>query len=314
MKRTLLTVLPALLIGACAQTDEEPAPDDPAPEVSVLGTMNVVTRGLTLEAPTQIPSGWTTIRFANESPMTHFVVVERVPQGEGLVSQQEEVAPVFQEGMDLLTAGDMDGALAQFGDLPPWFGEIVFFGGPGLTAPSLVSQATMFLEPGTYLLECYVKTAGVFHSYNPDPALYGMVHEFTVTEGATDVGEPAPTIQLDISSAEGVQMRGDVVSGEQTIAVHFVDQTVHENFVGHDVHVVRISDDLDLGGLEEWMDWRVPTGLQTPAPALFLGGINEMPAGTTGYFSVNLEPGRYAWVAEVPNAAEKGMLLEFTVR
>jgi hypothetical protein len=38
-----------------------------------------------------------------------------------------------------------------------------------------------------------------------------------------------------------------------------------------------------------------------------------MPAGETGYFTAALEPGRYAWIAEVPNPAEKGMLQPFTV-
>ena len=57
-------------------------------------------------------------------------MVERIPDGQGIESQQAEVAPVFQEGMDLLAAGDVDAALVRFGDLPEWFGEIIFMGGP----------------------------------------------------------------------------------------------------------------------------------------------------------------------------------------
>jgi hypothetical protein len=45
----------------------------------------------------------------------------------------------------------------------------------------------------------------------------------------------------------------------------------------------------------------------------FLGGLNEMPAGSTGYFSANLEPGTYAWIAEIPGTRAKGMLKTFTV-
>jgi hypothetical protein len=51
----------------------------------------------------------------------------------------------------------------------------------------------------------------------------------------------------------------------------------------------------------------------SPAPAEFLGGTNEMPAGATSYFNVTLEPGDYAWIAEVSRAGEKGMLVRFTV-
>ena len=38
-----------------------------------------------------------------------------------------------------------------------------------------------------------------------------------------------------------------------------------------------------------------------------------MPAGNTEYFTVTLEPGRYAWISEVANPFENGMLKVFTV-
>ena len=311
MKRIGLVTTLLLLAGACAPTDDTPSASLDLADTP--GVVDVIARGLTLDAPDEIPSGWTTFRFSNESPMIHFALVERLPDGQGIGSQQAEVAPVFQDGLDLLGAGETEAALQRFGDLPSWFGDIVFLGGPGLTSPGRTSQTTVFLEPGTYLLECYVKTGGVFHSFNADPSINGMVHEFRVTSERSEAAEPSATLQIEISTAGGIEVEGDLVPGEHTVAVRFVDQTVHENFVGHDVHLVRVSDDLDLGELEQWMDWRQPTGLQTPAPAQFLGGIHEMPAGTTGFFSVTLEPGNYAWISEVPNSSEKGMLKLFSV-
>ena len=311
MKRIGLATALLLLAGACAPRDDSPSESlDPA---DTPGVVDVIARGMTLVAPDEIPSGWTTFRFRNETPMIHFAVVERLPDGQGIESQQAEVAPVFQDGLDLLSAGEVDAALRRFGDLPAWFGEIVFLGGPGLTSPGRTSQATVFLEPGTYLLECYVKTNGVFHSYNPDPSINGMVHEFTVTDESSEAVEPSSTIQIEISTAGGIEVEGKLVPGEHTVAVRFVDQTVHENFVEHDIHLVRITDDLDIAELERWMDWRQPMGLQTPAPAVFLGGSNEMPAGTTGYFTVVLESGDYAWVSEVPGSSDKGMLKLFSI-
>lgn len=38
-----------------------------------------------------------------------------------------------------------------------------------------------------------------------------------------------------------------------------------------------------------------------------------MPAGSTAYLTVHLTPGHYAWIAEVPDPAAKGMLKTFTV-
>ncbi|HEX6251202.1 MAG TPA: hypothetical protein VFZ56_07205 [Gemmatimonadaceae bacterium] len=275
--------------------------------------VEIVARGLQFEAPDEIASGWTTLRFRNESPMVHFALVQRLPDGVGIAEQQRQVAPVFQDGMNLLNAGETDAAMQKFGELPEWFGQIVYTGGPGLLSPGRTSESIVHLEPGTYLIECYVKTNGIFHSFNPDTLVYGMVHQLTVTDARSDASAPEPTVGLTISSDGGIETPPNVVAGEHTIAVRFEDQRAHENFLGHDVHLVRLGETTDVSRVAAWMDWTQRTGLETPAPAEFLGGTNEMPAGTTGYFTALLEPGRYAWVAEVPNPEDKGMLREFEV-
>ncbi|MBD3646670.1 MAG: hypothetical protein HUJ31_04270 [Pseudomonadales bacterium] len=215
--------------------------------------------------------------------------------------------------MNWLSEGDTEAAGKKCGERPEGFGEIVFCGGPGLVAPGTVAQATVNLKPGTYLMECYVKTGGVFHSYNPEEGSWGMVHQFTVTDEASGAPEPEASLEMTISAERGIEITDDIKPGQHTVRVTFADQKIHENFVEHDVHLVRLEEDSDIDELETWMDWRVPKGLQTPAPVEFLGGLNEMPAGETGYFTVPLYAGHYAWVAEVPNAREKGMLKVFTV-
>lgn len=311
--RTLAVTALATLFGGCGP---DTAQEAPAADVSAAppGMVEVVARELTLDAPDTIAPGWTTFQFTNTSPMIHFVVVERMPEGYGLTEQQEDVAPIFQNGFELLVAGETDAAMAEFGALPAWFADIVFVGGPGLTSPGLTSEATVYLEPGSYLLECYVKTDGVFHSYNPDPGTVGMVRELTVAGEPTEATEPEPTLRLAISSEGGIDVEGTPAAGAHTVAVDFEDQSVHENFVGHDVHLVRLDESTDLETLEQWMDWTRPEGLQSPAPAMFVGGTNEMPSGSTAYFDVSLEPGSsYAWIAEVPGASAKGMLVRFEV-
>jgi hypothetical protein len=301
-----LFAIPLVLLAACA--DGARPPED--------GASNVVTitaKGLTFDGPTSVAPGWTTFRFVNASTMTHFAILERLPAGTGIADQQREVAPVFQEGMNLLVKGDAKAANAKFGELPEWFGKIVFTGGPGLTAPGRTSETTVHLEPGNYLLECYVKTNGIFHSYNPDPAVFGMVHELKVAGDPSRAPEPEAAVHVRISSEKGIEVEGTPTPGPQTVAVTFEDQKVHENFVGHDVHLVRLDEGIDLDALAAWMDWTRPDGLQTPAPATFLGGVEEMPSGSTGYFTATLEPGRYAWIAEVPSPEEKGMLKVFAV-
>ena len=295
------------LINGCTGREVVPPPPTDANVVEVTAI------GLELHAPDEISSGWTTFRLKNESEMIHFAVVQRLPEGIGIREQQEFVAPVFQQGMDLLNSGQTDAAMAKFGELPEWFEQIVFVGGPGLISAGKTAQTSLFLEPGTYLMECYVKTGGIFHSFNPSPSAYGMVHEFTVTNDSSSAAAPNPTLEITISSERGIEIMGDVVPGEHTVAVRFEDQIVHENFLGHDVHLTRLHDDTDIQELAAWMDWSQPLGLQTPSPFEFLGGTHEMPAGSTAYFTVNLEPGRYAWISEVTSPDTKGMLKTFTV-
>ncbi len=295
----------AILITGCTGSETVPASDANVVEITAIG--------LELLAPDEIPSGWTTFRLKNETDMIHFAVVQRLPEGIGAPEHQEFVAPVFQQGMDLINSGEFDAAMAKFGELPEWFNQIVFNGGPGLISGGKTAQMTMFLEPGSYLMECYVKTNGIFHSFNPSPTVYGMIHGFTVTEDSSSATAPSASVEITLSSGRGMEILGDVLPGENTIAVYFEDQTVHENFLGHDVHIVRLTDDADIKELATWMDWSQPMGLQTPSPFEFIGGTHEMPAGSTAYFTVNLEPGQYAWISEVTSPDTKGMLKTFTV-
>lgn len=304
---TLLAVI-AFASNGCSQRDRTSS--HPGADLNVV---EVTARGLEFDAPDEIPSGWTTFRFNNDSGMIHFAVLQRLPEGMALKDQQEQVAPVFQKGMDLLNAGETDAAMEKFGELPEWFGRIVFTSGPGFTSTGQAAETSVYLEPGTYLLECYVKTGGVFHSYNPSPSAYGMVHELTVTDESSSAAEPGATLTITLSSSRGIEVQGDPTPGEHTVAVYFEDQKIHENFLGHDVHLARLENDTDIEELAIWMDWSQPMGLETPAPAEFLGGTHEIPAGGTAYFTVRLDPGRYAWIAEVPSPAEKGMLKIFTV-
>ena len=110
-------------------------------------------------------------------------------------------------------------------------------------------------------------------------------------------------------------MYWEILEAEAKSKGYKLNQIVHENFVGHDINLVKIEENADLDALEAWMNWATPTGLKTPSPegVTFIGGTNESPAGSVQYFQVDLMPGNYAFIAEVPNASSKGMFKQFTV-
>ncbi|HEY5565117.1 MAG TPA: hypothetical protein VIL33_05965, partial [Rhodothermia bacterium] len=130
------------VIAGCRNEPAEMQMSESQPAESS-GVVDIRAAGLTFEAPDSIPSGWTTFRFENAADVEHFAIIERVPEGVGIEDHQEQVAPVFQEGMDYLNAGKPDSALAAFGTLPEWWSKVVFLGGPGLTAPGRTSQTTV---------------------------------------------------------------------------------------------------------------------------------------------------------------------------
>jgi hypothetical protein len=138
--------------------------------------------------------------------------------------------------------------------------------------------------------------------------MLGMARQLTVTSDPSGASAPEADLEITLSNLE-LAIEGDVTGGDQTVAVHFEE---HPEFgLGNDVHVVRLEDGTDLDDVASWMDWMNVDGLREPAPAAFVGGAHEMPVGHTSYFTVDLTPGRYAWIAE--SAADKGMVREFAI-
>ena len=206
--------------------------------------------------------------------------------------------------------GKSEEGFAEFAKLPEWFSEVVFVGGSGLLSPGETAETTLHLKPGKYIIECYVKMSnGVFHTS------MGMTEDLVVLDTDSGMTEPEADIDIVLSSTEGIVVNDSISRGEHVLSVHFKDQIVHENFVGHDINLVRLEENADLNELETWMNWADPKGLIEPAPKniKFIGGVNDHPAGSTGYFKVNLQPGRYALISEVPNASGKNMLKTFEI-
>ena len=305
---SLLTLVIAFGFQSCKSDKKKSIAEEP--EMKKENVVDVLTENMDFQMADTIPSGWVTLRYKNASPQTHFLMVDDYPEGKTVDTINMVVMPVFDEGMKLINEGKPDEGFAAFGKLPVWFPEIKFLGGTGLVSPGHVATTTMKLNPGIYFFECYVKMSnGMFHTS------MGMLKKVIVSNEDSGITEPKADIPVEISSTEGIVFNDSISAGMHTFSVHFKDQIVHENFVGHDVSLAKLDDTADLDNLNMWMDWSNPKGLIEPAPlgVTFLGGINNMLAGDTGYFTANLEPGRYVLISEVPNPESKKMLKTFTV-
>jgi hypothetical protein len=265
-----------------------------------------IARDYAFIGPVELPSGWVTLRLNNEGKEPHFVYLTLLPDGITIEDYANDLGAVFDEawGERLAGAVDREGMLAILGErVPEWYASARVMGGPGLLAPGRTDDATLRLTPGNYVMECYVKNPeGRFH------VSLGMAIPITVTEEDSGASPPDADMTITIRNG-GYEIEGSPVAGEQTVAVHFAEQP--EAATGNDVHVVRLDGDTDLETVVEWMDWMNLEGLQTPAPGTFLGGVQDMPAGSTAYFTMDLEPGRYAFVGE-PGAG-RGLVHEFVI-
>lgn len=302
-KLAIATGLSILLLSSCRPA-EPPAAD---PEPVSPPVVDILVSDFAFEAPSELASGWTTFRMKNVGQQEHFGLLQKLPEGKRIADYGADVGAVFGSVWERYEAGELDreGAGAALGEeLPQWFfNDIVQAGGPALTEPGEVAQTTVRLDPGIYVLECYVKTPeGVWHT------MLGMVHEITVTADASEASPPDADLELTLSNYQ-IDISSELGAGTRTVAVHVVDTP--EGMMAHDINLFRLDEGTDLNEIVEWMDWMDLEGFRAPAPGYSLGGVEHLRAGATGYMTVDLEPGRYAWVSE--GYGPQGVALEFTV-
>lgn len=308
-----------ILLGGCGKQPEttgasgegQPATDvQAAPQTHVVEVRAV---GMTFEGPSEIPSGWTTFKFVNASSMIHFALVDVPPAGITTEIFTNTVGRHFQDAMDGMNAGDEEAVNAAFARFPAWIGDLGRRGGPGLLSPGLTGQTTVYLEPGNYFLECYVKSNGIFHTTSPGDGKVGMMLDITVTDAENNAPEPTANVTLAVRNSGYQIVDGAFRPGTNTIRVDFIEQQALPSFVGNDVHLMRVESEDSVREADAWLDWRTKDGLEDPSPVTFLGGINDMPAGSRGYLTVDLEPGDYAFIAEMPAPQAAGFVLPFSV-
>lgn len=331
----LFLLLPAvllILLAACTENKSQPAvtADEHLVEVTAMHDHEKNLHLFELSSH-EISSGWTSFQFRNASPADHFFMIYRVPEVAIAAAESANeplldlwfrgITKPFQEEYNPYIGGDItygefaDNLGAAIMDNASWFFDpgAAPTGGPGFTAAGRVSSTTVYLEPGEYVVECYVKDEDEkFHSY------LGMLEHLKVTEAESESNKPAPTASLRISSENGIELDQELRAGDHIIEIYFEDQVSYAHMLGHNVQLVKLSDNRDddlLDRLAVWMDWTQKGSLVNRAPdgAEFMGGVMEMTEGSTAFFNVSLEPGEYAWIAEIPDPAAHNMLKLFRV-
>lgn len=291
-----------LLAAVCLTATASSAQDSTAHASSDRHTVHVTALDYAFRAPDEVPSGWTTLSFSNVGDEPHFAVLHRLPEGKTFGDYAGEVYPIGNAIWYDVRAGEIDRAQAmqRFGNaLPEWYRDVQTMSGTGLIAPGLSSDVTVYLAPGAYVMECYVKTVdGELH------AMEGMLRALTVSASPSGQAPPHADVRVTLSNFE-MAIDGELKPGTHTISAHAREGT------GHSVHVARLAAGTDVQDVVDWMHWLEPDGLLPPSPATFVGGVHILPEGATAYFTVDLEPGRYLFLSQY--TAERGVLQEVHV-
>lgn len=219
---TLLTIILGMMIGACT---ENPSIYDTDNNTSLDKGLSAIDLEVTSRhdhdanehifelSEKTISAGWTTIKFNNASHSDHFVLIYKVPDQALLAAKSADetvlqhwykgVTVPFQEEFNPYITGEIsygdfvNNLIGTISTTAPWFLNpgATTMGGPGITSAGQISITTVDLEPGKYVVECYLKDENQeFHSYN------GMLEILEVkdTDNRDEV-EPKATMNVSIT-------------------------------------------------------------------------------------------------------------------
>jgi hypothetical protein len=286
-------------------TEEKAATTTQAPH-----SIDVVTTGMDFELINEIQSGWTTFKYINNSEEPHFFIFEKMPEGIGIEDYKKDLFPPFIKAFTYLDKGNVEAGMKAFEEIPEWFAKVEVGGGVGLTSPYTVSESTIYLNPGVYVMECYVRMPnGMAHAF------MGMVKELIVNDENNNQKMPSSDLEISLSSEKGVSFIDSLKMGEYTLSVTFEDQKQYETMLGHDINLVKMENEQLLDSLNNWINAANIKAFRTPAPKglTFLGGVEDLPAGSKGFFNVFFTPGNYVLISEIPDAIERKMYKVFKV-
>jgi len=270
-------MLRVLILAGVVAAAASNSPTRSSPSAALL---RVVAHEYAFEVTPPAHAGVVTVRLVNHGRETHHLEITLVPDTMSL----RTVYAIASGTQTSLLVHDM--------------------GGPNLTTPTDSNQVTLRLQPGHYVLSCWVIAAdGKPH------IMHGMMAEFRVTKGPSELPTPIPAVRISASDYKFV-VAGQLRRGPNVVA--FDNGGPQE----HDIQFVRLNDGQSASAVA---DWARHGGVGTPTQAV-AGGSSGIDKGNHVWFTLTLHPGRYAMFCFVPDAKDgkmhllHGMLREITVQ
>lgn len=234
------------------------------------------------DAPDTLPSGLVTIRLMNHGQEPHHAQLLRLNSG--------------------VSFGDFTQALQDEGEAAIQLTTLT--GGPGALSPLKSTEVTLDLTPGDYVLACFISSEdGVPHLAK------GMLKPIKVTAGSNpnkDVPDVAGTLNMRDFTFD---IPDTVPAGPLTYRV------VNAGPQPHELNILKLADGASISDLQSWSP---ESG--TPPPFEAVGGMNGLSQGEADYVTIDLEPGQYVAICNIPDPgsgvphSRLGMVRPFTVQ
>jgi hypothetical protein len=255
-----------LLLGvACAK---------PAPQAAGPTIVTITATDYAFNVPDTIPAGLTTMRLVNQGKELHQASLVRLKDGKTIAD--------FRSGLEA--------AMQSHAPPPPW---ISFVGGPNALTPGDTGSATQRLEPGSYVVVCWIPSPdGTPH------IMKGMMHAMVVKAAqaalAPAVAEPTAGLSITLSDYD-FALSAPLTAGTHTIRVENGAPQVHE---------VVITALPPGKSLQDFIAWE-KGGEKGPIPTgKWLGGVVGMDPGGHGQFTATFAPGNYLLLCFWPDVKD----------
>lgn len=259
MRSRLLTATASgvLFLAACTSSDDGGGLGPSAQPSSDAQVVKVSATEFAFDVPAQVEGGFVAMEFSNTGGLLHEFAFGRIDPGK--------------------TEADVK-AVIDSGDEPPaWMHDVA--GVPTLS-PGQTVTVTRDLEPGTYVFMCFFPS--------PDGTPHAQLGMYEVFQIAGDTGASAPGPDLVISaSGDGLSVPA-IPAGPQTVELRNDGPGKHSFFILRSEVEDATADEI-FEAVDEWFGG----GLEGPAPATFLGGMQTIPAGTSVFETITFDPGTY---------------------
>lgn len=232
------------------------------------------------DGPDQLPAGQTTVRLRIRGKEPHQLQLLKLNEGK--------------------SPADLVAALKSNHTIPSWAKHM---GGPNGVNAGQVSEATLYLEPGSYVILCNIP--GKNHQSH---AMLGMHKALRVMDTGAPPADFAGNFHMAMFDYEFVVVQ-PLRKGRHSFYV------INRGSQIHQASFVRLNPGASTEDVLRALNHDTPSRL----PGTLIGGMSGLEPGRDGTFTAELTPGRYAIMCLFSTThpseshAAKGMVMNFTI-